>query len=79
MLTFKLKTSGLRLKFATAYTCVVLVANRGRVYSGGDMKLIANEDISNEYSYIRSNGDLTIEGNDFYNPSTELILSEAKK
>ena len=54
-----------------------LNANRGRIYSGRNMKLIANDDISNEYSYIRSNEDLTIEGKNFYNLSYTLITSEA--
>ena len=55
-----------------------LETNRGRIYSGRDMKLIANGEIKNDYSYIRANRNLTIEGNGLSNPSTELLQSEVK-
>ena len=59
-----------------------LAVHRGKIYSGGNMKLIAQGDITNNTSYIRSNGDLHIEGNNtcaicnnfFYNLLTVSML-----
>ncbi len=45
----------------------------GRIYSGGNMKLIASGNIINYLSYIRSNNSLHIEGNSFKNDPKKLI------
>ncbi len=51
-----------------------LEKNRGRIYSGRNMKLVAEKDISNNYSYIHTNN-LTIDGSSFNNPSYKIQKS----
>ena len=50
-----------------------LEENRGRIYSDGNIQLIANAEIINDYSKIRSTGNLLMEGNSFANPQMKLM------
>ena len=50
-----------------------LLLTRGRIYSDGHIQLIANAEIINDYSKIRSTGNLLLEGNSFANPQMKLM------